>query len=65
MPPVDADAIKAMTSAYAHLRTTLGLVEEGTDPLTEAVATKLIELVQRGVCDPIALCELVLKELCQ
>jgi hypothetical protein len=54
-----------MTGAYAHLRTTLRLVEEGTDPLTEEVAKKLIELVREGERDPIALYELVRKELQQ
>ena len=65
MPAVDGDVIEAMTRAYAHLRTTLHLDEGGPDPVTEAVAKKLIEHVKRGIRDSTALCELVLKDLQQ
>ena len=57
----DPGAIKVMTSAYRHLSTALHL--HSTDPLTEAVAKRIIEHAGRGETDPIRLSALVLKDL--
>lgn len=51
-----------MSMAFDHACRTLGL-HERTDPASEAVAKKIIELAQRGVRDPASLSERVLREL--
>ena len=57
----DPDAIKAMTSAYDHLSIALHL--DATDPLTEAVAKRIIEHTRRGERDPLQLSAAVLRDL--
>jgi hypothetical protein len=59
----DPEAIKVMTDAYEEACRTLMLSERRTDPLTEMVARKIIEVAQTGERDPNALCKRALKEL--
>jgi hypothetical protein len=55
----DPETIKIMTTAYELAREQLGLVER-SDPLTELVARKVIEIAQTGIRDPDQLCERVI-----
>jgi hypothetical protein len=56
------DAIKAMTTAYAHLCIALHL-NDPTDALAEAAAKRIIEHARRGERNAVALAQLVLKDL--
>jgi hypothetical protein len=58
----DPAAIAALRDAYESACTALQLAD-GADPLTEAVAKKIIEHARRGERDPVQLREMVLKEL--
>jgi hypothetical protein len=60
--PLGPEEITILTDAYECLLRRLGLVNRN-DPITELVAKKVIELGQRGVRDPQALCDLAIKEL--
>ncbi len=51
-----------MAVAFDDVCKSLGL-RPRSDPASEAVAKKIIELAQRGVRDPAALSERVLREL--
>jgi hypothetical protein len=51
-----------LTQAYDNCLTSLGLVDR-TDPLTEIVARKVIEIFQQGEDDPQRLAEQVLAAL--
>jgi len=51
-----------MSVAFDNACRTLGL-DKRTDPASETVARKIIELAQRGVRDPASLSERVLAEL--
>ena len=54
----DPETIRIMTTAYEAARDRLGLVDR-SDPLTQLVARKVIEVAQTGVRDPDDLCERV------
>lgn len=54
----DPEAVKAMTAAYEAVRERLGLTDR-SDPLTQLVAKKVIEIAQTGVRDPGELCDRV------
>jgi hypothetical protein len=58
----DDQSVKAMTDAYEAILIELNL-KDRTDPLTIAVATKIIAHCQMGECDPNRLLELTLAEL--
>jgi hypothetical protein len=58
----DEESKKAMTTAYEVVLVELGLTDR-TDPLTIAVASKIISLCQTELCDADRLIELTLKEL--
>ncbi len=58
----DPEAVRAMSTAFDNVCKTLQL-RAGADPASEVVAKKIIELAQRGVRDPVALGERVLREL--
>ena len=45
------DDIKVLSEAYADALRTLGLIDR-SDPVTEIVAKKIIELAQQGERDP-------------
>jgi hypothetical protein len=58
----DPESIKVMTAAYETARGQLGLTDR-SDPLTELVARKIIEIAQTGVRDPAQLCERALSAI--
>jgi hypothetical protein len=55
------ELILAMSKAYEGARQELGLIDKD-DPLTQLLASKVIELAQRGVSDPARLQAMVLSE---
>jgi hypothetical protein len=56
------DEISRMTMAYEEVLKYLGLVNRA-DPLTEIVASKIIEVANTGELDPAAMQQIVLKKL--
>lgn len=58
----DPEVVRAMSMAFDNVCKSLGL-HGRSDPASEVVAKKIIELAQRGVRDPVALGERVLREL--
>ena len=56
------EEISVLTTAYEQTLEKLGLVER-SDPITQIVAKKIIEIGQSGVRDPEQLSSLALKEL--
>ncbi|HWM47930.1 MAG TPA: hypothetical protein VNR11_13580 [Xanthobacteraceae bacterium] len=58
----DPEAVEIMTTAYEAARERLGLVDR-SDPLTELVAGRIIEIARTGVRDPGQLCEQVLRAI--
>ena len=58
----DPEAIRIMTTAYEAVREQLGLTDR-SDPLTQLVARKVIEIAQTGVRDPDLLCERVVEAI--
>jgi hypothetical protein len=56
------DEIKVLTAVYEETLPTLRL-ENRSDPTTEIVAKKIIELAQRGECDPVRLRERAIRSL--
>ena len=58
----DPEVVAAMSAAFDKARTSLRL-RPGSNPASEAVAKKIIELAQRGVRDPDALFDRALREL--
>jgi hypothetical protein len=53
--------IESLTAAYEAALKALGLANR-TDPITELVAKRIIEIAQTGVLDPTKLCAAALKE---
>ena len=60
--PFDPDEIARLVTAYEETLSALGL-KERSDPITELVARKIIEIGQTGVRDPLQLARLAIKEL--
>lgn len=60
--PFDPEAVRAMSTAFDRVCKSLGL-RAAADPAAEVIAKKIVELAQRGVRDPTALGERVLREL--
>jgi hypothetical protein len=58
----EPEAIAAMTSAYADICRTLGVLDRDHSE-ADAVAKKVIEFAQRGEHDPLRLREIVLQAL--
>ena len=58
----DERAVNAMTTAYEAALGELGLADR-TDPVTEIVACKIIEVAKTGERDPERLCDLALKDI--
>jgi hypothetical protein len=56
------EEIAVLTEAYEQTLKKLDLVDR-SDPITQIVAKKIIEISQRGVRDPEQLSSLALKEL--
>jgi hypothetical protein len=57
----EPDDIKTMSAAFVSACEKLHLADRA-DPLTEIVAAKIIELMQRGIRDPDTLLERTLRE---
>jgi len=60
--PLGPEEIAVLTDAYERTLRKLNLVDR-SDPMTEIIAKKIIELGQRGVWEAKQLSELALKEL--
>ncbi len=58
----EPDAIERMTAAYEHALKTLQLADR-TDPLTELVARRIIEVAETGESDADPLCQRALEAL--
>jgi hypothetical protein len=58
----DPETIKVMTTAYEAARDRLGLTDR-SDPLTQLLAKKVIEIAQTGVRDPNQLCDRVVESI--
>lgn len=58
----DDRAVEALTSAYECALRELRLVDR-TDPVTEIVAAKIIELARIGERDPQRLCDLAVQAI--
>jgi|SRR5215813_13222563 len=58
----DADAVKAMTTAYEAVLPQLGLADRA-DPLTEIVARTIIQLAREGERSPERLCQLTIARI--
>lgn len=58
----DPETISIMTTAYEAVRSRLGLTDR-SDPLTQLVARKVIELAQTGIRDPAQLADRVLADV--
>ena len=60
--PMGPEEIAALAEAYEHTLRKLNLVER-SDPITQIIAKKIIEISQRGERNPQKLSELAIKEL--
>jgi hypothetical protein len=60
--PMGPEEIAVLTDAYEHTLRKLNLVER-SDPITQLIAKKIIEIHQRGERNPQKLSELTMKEL--
>ena len=58
----DDHAVKALTTAYEAALGEVGVTDR-TDPLTEIIARKIIEVANTGERDPERLCELALENI--
>ncbi len=58
----DPETIEAMAAAFSKTCDALGLIER-TDPISNLVAEKIIELAERGLRNPTAIHFMVMKEL--
>jgi hypothetical protein len=56
------EQIERMSAAYEQALILLQLSDR-EDPFTEIVARRIIEIAQRGVADPTAICSLAIQEL--
>ncbi len=61
--PFGPDDIERLAAAYEETLKALGL-KDRSDPITELVARKIVEISQTGVRDPIQISQLAIKELC-
>jgi hypothetical protein len=59
----DPDKISIMVAAYECACRELDLVGNKTDPLTEIIARKVVEIAQTGANDPKFICEKAIQEL--
>jgi hypothetical protein len=59
----DAETVRLMGVAFECTVATLRLPADDTEPVRQAIAWKIIELAQRGECDPDRLCEGALAHL--
>lgn len=59
----DPVMIKRMTDAYEDACRVLGLQDRRSDPITELVARKIIEVAQIGVKDPAEISRMAIAEI--
>jgi hypothetical protein len=59
----DDRAVKAMTTAYDAALHEFNLIDR-TDPVTETIARKILDIATLGERDPERICELALKDIC-
>ena len=60
--PFGPDEIARLVAAYEETLKTLGL-KDRSDPITELVARRIIEISQTGVRDPAQLAKLAIEDL--
>ncbi len=60
--PLGPEEIECLVTAYEEALKALGLADR-SDPITQLVASKIIEISQTGVRDPIQLSKLAIKDL--
>jgi hypothetical protein len=60
--PLGPEEIKVLTDAYERTLSALKLVDRN-DPIKRLIASKIIDLGQRGVREPKALSAMAIKEL--
>jgi hypothetical protein len=60
--PLGPDDIARLVAAYEETLKALGL-KDRSDPITELVARKILEIGQTGVRDPLQLAKLAIKDL--
>ncbi len=60
--PLGPDEIPRLVAAYEETLKALGL-KDRSDPITELVARRIIEIGQTGVRDPLQLAKLAIKDL--
>ena len=61
--PIGPDEIGRLAAAYEQVLGALGLKRRRSDPITELVARKIIEIAQTGVRDSQELAAMAIKEL--
>lgn len=57
----DPEHVQVMTQAYEQVLRRLTL--DRTDPITERIASKIVELAQSGLADPTSLSQLAIESL--
>lgn len=60
--PLEAERVEVLQDAYERALKALGLVDR-TDPVTEIVANKIIEVGQLGLHEAKDICERAVKDL--
>lgn len=60
--PLGPEEITRLSSAYEQALRTIGL-QDRSDPLTELIARKIIEIGQTGLKDPAKICLRAIEEL--
>jgi hypothetical protein len=60
--PFGPDEIGCLVAAYEQTLNALGL-KPRSDPITQLVARKIVEIAQTGVCDSRQLASIAIKEL--
>ena len=60
--PLGPDEISRLVAAYEETLKALGL-KNRSDPITQLVAKKIIEIAQTGVRDPLQLATIAIREL--
>lgn len=60
--PLGPEEITRLSSAYEQALRTIG-VQDRSDPLTELIARKIIEIGQTGLKDPAKICVRAIEEL--
>jgi hypothetical protein len=59
----DPEAVAVMTTAYEDACRALNLTDKRSDPLTQILAQKIIEIAKTGVHDSAEILKIVLKQM--